>query len=133
MGCTHTLISPKFTILFVCACDISELFCFGCNEARQRWHAAFTSWEVRACCKYVAACQRPWLMFTVGSRSCLLLLPACSKLGNGDVWWAPSGVLGPWLMFTVGSQSCLLLLVVSSATMTCGGLRQVSLLCKWVA
>jgi hypothetical protein len=62
-----------------------------------------------------------------------LLIAACSKLGNDDVWWAPSGVLGPWLMFTVGSQSCLLLLVVSSATMTCGGLRQVSLLCKWVA
>ena len=52
-----------------------------------------------------------------------LLIVRCGKLGNDDVRWASSGVLGPSLMFTMGSRRCLLLLVVSSATMMCDELR----------
>lgn len=57
----------------------SELLHFWCNEAQQRWHATITSWEAKAC-EFAVAWQGPWLMFTVGSKSFLLLLVVSSAM-----------------------------------------------------
>lgn len=77
-------------------------FCFGCNEARQRWHVHRVNFLGGQDLLQVHGGMSGSLADVHRGKSELLIVP-CGKLGNDDVRWAPSGVLGPSLMFTIGS------------------------------
>lgn len=79
---------------------------------------------------WVVGCQGPWLMFTVENRSFLWLL----ALGSAMITCVGSvRCVRPLAVVDRGRSDLLTTICGKLGTMTYGGLRGVSFLCKWFA